>query len=679
MGKINILDKYVAELIAAGEVVERPSSVVKELIENSIDAKSTSIEVEIKNGGTTLIRITDNGQGILREDVPKAFLRHATSKVKDSNDLNKIMTLGFRGEALASISAVSKVEMITRTDETIEGTHYKIEGSEEKSIEDVGCPKGTTIIVRDLFYNTPARMKFLKKDVSEANAVAAIVDRIALSHPEISFKFIRNSKEELNTPGDENIKSCIYSVYGKSFCEGLIPVEYELNNVKVRGFTCSTNSARPNRSMQHFFINGRYVKTKTASVALEQAYKGSLMVGKFPSCVIYIEISSEVVDVNVHPAKIEVRFANEKPIFDAVYHGVKTAIKSYDNQVEISLIDNTNKKAKVKNIKELEPKLNQGCMLEKIPTVNDNQDTFSGPNHNKNTNLDPDIFIPKRCTSYTPLKLNDLSNDQNIYNKKTVLKNEARMMSSEYTLQNNLPNFVPESLQEGSVEQVLNIEKIEIAKNSKEETKDLESKSNKNEEGISIFEEHDSLNIIGEAFSTYVILEKNNEKILLIDKHAAHERIIYEKLKKDSGKSFSQYLLSPVTVTLEKNEYSAVLSNLDLFKEAGFDIEDFGVGTIISRSAPLYLEYNDISNSIIEMAGYLLNNKENISIEYVDWLYHNIACRAAIKAGDKSNIEELLALVKKLEENQELRHCPHGRPIFISLTKKEIEKQFGRA
>ena len=305
MGKINVLDKHISELIAAGEVVERPSSVVKELIENSIDANATAIEIEIKNGGTSYIKISDNGQGILREDVPKAFLRHATSKVKNHDDLDSIKTLGFRGEALASIAAVSKVEMITKSENELAGTCYKIEGSDEVSIEDIGCPTGTTIIIKDLFYNTPARMKFLKKDASEASSVSAIVDRIALSHPDISFKFIKNSKEELNTPGDGNIKSCIYSVYGKSFSAGLIPVKYELNSVKVYGFTCDTNSARPNRSMQHFFINGRYVKSKTMMVALEQAYKGSIMVGKFPSCVLYLELSYEVIDVNVHPAKIE--------------------------------------------------------------------------------------------------------------------------------------------------------------------------------------------------------------------------------------------------------------------------------------------------------------------------------------------------------------------------------------
>lgn len=653
MGKINVLDKHVSELIAAGEVVERPSSVVKELIENSIDANATSIEIEIKNGGISYIRISDNGQGILREDVPKAFLRHATSKVKNNDDLESIKTLGFRGEALASIAAVSKVEMITKSEDELAGTCYKIEGSDEVSIEDVGCPKGTTIIIRDLFYNTPARMKFLKKDTSEANAVAAIVDRIALSHPDISFKFIKNSKENLNTPGDNNIKSCIYSVYGKSFCNGLIPVEYELNGVKVFGFTSDTNSARPTRSMQHFFINGRYVKSKTVMVALEQAYKSSIMVGKFPSCVLYIELSYEVIDVNVHPAKIEVRFINEKPIFDAVYNGIKTSISKFYRQPEMHL----NRNEILNNI----ATANKGIDNEKLK-VSDleakNINYYKSSSNNLNS-VEPDVFVPKKNNLYSQLVLNH------------PVKKE-KSMSSEVALQDKKEKFADF------------LGEKDITANTFEETKDeinnplvTESENNKT---VNTFFPLDSekINIIGEVFNTYIVVEQNDSKLLLIDKHAAHERLIYEKLKKESGKSFSQYLLTPLTVTLEKREYSAVISNLDLFSEAGFEIDDFGSGTVIVRSAPLYLDHNDISDSIIEMAGYILESKEDINTKHVDWIYHNIACRAAIKSGDKSNTDELIALIKKLEENPEARHCPHGRPILINITKKEIEKQFGR-
>lgn len=663
MGKINVLDKHISELIAAGEVVERPSSVVKELIENSIDANATAIEIEIKNGGTSYIKISDNGQGILREDVPKAFLRHATSKVKNHDDLDSIKTLGFRGEALASIAAVSKVEMITKSENELAGTCYKIEGSDEVSIEDIGCPTGTTIIIKDLFFNTPARMKFLKKDASEASSVSAIVDRIALSHPDISFKFIKNSKEELNTPGDGNIKSCIYSVYGKSFSAGLIPVKYELNGVKVYGFTCNTNSARPNRSMQHFFINGRYVKSKTMMVALEQAYKGSIMVGKFPSCVLYLELSYEVIDVNVHPAKIEVRFINEKPIFDAVYYGIKTSINKLDRPLEMLLNDsNISNEKKIIN-----DNLNKERLKVSDPTVKNDYYTMK-PIPTNNVNVEePDVFIPKKNVAYSPLKPIELEKKQTIYKDNTKETTTSKIALRADEAHSN-PFFEENNKEQHDI--ILEEEKID-------NFSIVEDKSNKN--AVTFFSlDNDKINVIGEVFSTYIVLEKNKDKLLLVDKHAAHERLIYEKLKKESGKSFSQYLLTPLTVTLEKKEYSAVISNLNLFSEAGFEIDDFGSGTVIVRSSPLYLEHDDISDSIIEMAGYILENKENISTKYMDWLYHNIACRAAIKSGDKSNKDELIALIKKLDENPELRHCPHGRPILINITKKEIEKQFGR-
>ena len=663
MGKINVLDKHISELIAAGEVVERPSSVVKELIENSIDANATAIEIEIKNGGTSYIKISDNGQGILREDVPKAFLRHATSKVKNHDDLDSIKTLGFRGEALASIAAVSKVEMITKSENELAGTCYKIKGSDEVSIEDIGCPTGTTIIIRDLFYNTPARMKFLKKDASEASSVSAIVDRIALSHPDISFKFIKNSKEELNTPGDGNIKSCIYSVYGKSFSAGLIPVKYELNGVRVYGFTCDTNSARPNRSMQHFFINGRYVKSKTMMIALEQAYKGSIMVGKFPSCVLYLELSYEVIDVNVHPAKIEVRFINERPIFDAVYYGIKTSINKLDRPLEMLLNDNNISNEK----KIINDNLNKERLKVSDPTVKNDYYTMK-PIPTNNVNVEePDVFIPKKNVAYSPLKPIELEKKPIIYKDNT--KEEVTSKKALHVDKAHSNPFFEENNKEQH-DIILEEEKID-------NFHIVENESNKN--AVTFFSlDNDKINVIGEVFNTYIVLEKNKDKLLLVDKHAAHERLIYEKLKKESGKSFSQYLLTPLTVTLEKKEYSAVISNLNLFSEAGFEIDDFGSGTVIVRSSPLYLEHDDISDSIIEMAGYILENKENISTKYMDWLYHNIACRAAIKSGDKSNKDELIALIKKLDENPELRHCPHGRPILINITKKEIEKQFGR-
>ena len=332
MGVINVLDKHVAELIAAGEVVERPASVIKELVENSIDAGAKNITVEIKNGGTTFMRVTDDGCGILKEDIKVAFLRHATSKVKFENDLDCISTLGFRGEALASICAVSRLQLITRNKNEEIGSSYEIDGGEEVSFDDAGCPIGTTFIIRDLFYNIPARAKFLKKDVSEGNAVSNIIDKTALSHPEIAFTYIKDGKQALKTFGDGKLISSIYSVFGKDFAKGLIPVEYELDAIKIKGYVSKPVNSRPNRNMQNFFINGRYVKTRTAMAAIEEAFKGSIMVGKFPSCVLGIELPFEMIDVNVHPAKIEVRFINERPVFDAVYHAVKSALMKFDSR-----------------------------------------------------------------------------------------------------------------------------------------------------------------------------------------------------------------------------------------------------------------------------------------------------------------------------------------------------------
>ena len=346
MGRINVLDKHTAELIAAGEVVERPSSAIKELVENSIDSGATAITVEIQDGGVTMMRVTDNGSGILRDDIRNAFKRHATSKVKEKADLDSIGTLGFRGEALASISAVAKVDLITKASEESIGTHYKIEGGEEILLEDAGCPEGTTFIIKNLFYNVPARMKFLKKNVTEGTAVAAVIDKIALSHSEIAFTLIRDNKQTLVTAGDGVEKNCIYSVLGRDFSNNSIPIDYEYNGISVKGYVTKPSAARPNRSMQNFFINGRYVKTRTAMAALEEACKGMVMVGKYPGCVLHINMPFDMVDVNVHPAKTEVRFVNEKPIFETVYHGVRSALMKGDTAKNFVFTPKKKKKKK---------------------------------------------------------------------------------------------------------------------------------------------------------------------------------------------------------------------------------------------------------------------------------------------------------------------------------------------
>ncbi len=645
MAKINLLDKHVAELIAAGEVVERPASVVKELVENSIDAGSSFVTVEIKNGGVSYLRVTDDGCGIAREDVPTAFLRHATSKVLRPDDLESIATLGFRGEALASVAAVAHVELLTRTEEELAGTRYVIEGGEEKACEDAGCARGTTIVVRDLFYNTPARMKFLKKDTVESNAIAAVLDKIALSHPEISLRFLRDGKETLHTPGDGKLKSAVFAVFGREFTSGLIPVDYSLNGLCVRGFVSRPANARPNRSMQQFFINGRYVKSRTAMVALEQAFKGSLMVGKFPACVLHLEIAYRAVDVNVHPAKLEVRFLNERPVFDVIYHGVKTALNRGDAPSHITLpAASGGKPAAFPGAKPPEAPA-AAPAAPSIPRV------FSAP------------------ASAPPVLHDSMGEEDGI--EVSVPRSPAYHGGPEREQPDDLP-FSPPPAGQGE-------EPASASSPAPEKEPGPESVPGPQEPKPLI--EKDTLHTaryIGEAFGTYMILQRG-EELVLIDKHAAHERLLYEQLKEKSGTAFSQLLLQPVPVTLEKNEYSAVLSSLELCASAGFEIEDFGAGTVLVRSAPLSLEGSDVADAVMEIAGYLASSRTDVTTEHLDWLYHNIACRAAIKARDESSPQELIALARRLEENPQIRYCPHGRPIFIVLTRHELEKQFGRA
>lgn len=683
MSKINILQKHVAELIAAGEVVERPSSVIKELVENAIDAGSKNVTVEIKNGGTTYMRVTDDGEGIGRDDIKKAFIKNATSKIFKEDDLEKISTLGFRGEALASISAVSKVEVITKTrDETV-GTHYEISGGEEGLIEDIGACDGTTIIVRDLFYNIPARMKFLKKDVSESNAIAKLLDCLALSHPEMSFKFIRDGKETLNTPGNNQIDSTIYAVYGKDFSDGLIPIDYSLNGLKVSGFISLPNKARPSRNMQHFFINGRYVKTRTAMVALEEAYKGSIMAQKFPSCVIYISIPFDSIDVNVHPSKVEVRFVNEKPVFELIYHGVKSALLHKDRPIKMQF---TNKK-----------------ILPEIDEINEKKNFLKLPlehieNSKREEVKDKNLIIDTKKSEFTDLivkkddsasKLKPEEDEIEIFIPKKVKNLETFKPSSLLTFSDNSFKSI-EQFTVAKKEKIKNI--LTEEKNDKTEAPELEEKDFKTEiDDIKTLkveqtkinsdennEDARNFKVIGEVFDTYIIIQINKTELLFVDKHAAHERLIYEDLISKKGKEYSQILLEPVIVSLSKDEYDAVVNNLKLFEETGFEVEDFGNGAVIVRTTPLILDNSDIKNIVIEMASYILENKSNIETERKQWLYQNVACRAAIKGGFKCEKEEILALMKKLEQNPSVKYCPHGRPISMVMSKSEIEKQFGR-
>ncbi len=675
MGRINVLDKHVAELIAAGEVVERPSSVIKELVENSIDAGATAITVEIKNGGTTFMRVTDDGCGIMKEDIKIAFLRHATSKVRVENDLDSISTLGFRGEALASISAVSHLELITKSDSEDLGTRYVISGGEEVSFDDAGCPQGTTFIIRDLFYNIPARMKFLKTDVGEGNAVSNVIDKIALSHPEVSFTYIKDSKQVLKTSGDGKLISAIYSVYGRDFASGLIPVDYELNGVSVKGYISKPLNARPNRNMQNFFINGRFVKSRTAMAAVEEACKGSVMVGKFASCVLNIDIAFEAVDVNVHPSKIEVRFVNERPVFDAVYHAVKSALGKGDTRKVASFLQN--KSANKVNPFELAHKVFRERDSAKNVESQATKKPVSIPvvTETKNENpfdlLDePIVSAPKTKPISFVSKVSDSSDSLDIYPKVSpkyeVTKNKEteEVKFEEVVVSKNSNNFLLED----------NPLKIETELPTL--TDDVLIKSDEIKPLIE--QDEDTFRYVGEAFKTYIIIEKNSKELIFIDKHAAHERIIFEKLKAEKGNGFSQMLLEPISVTLNKIDYSSVITNLDILFQTGFEVEDFGNGVVLVRSAPQYLEKEDIEQTILEMACYLTDNKKNIRTEQMDWIYHNVSCRAAIKAGNISTDKELIEIARKLEDDPSLKYCPHGRPLCIVVKKYDIEKQFGR-
>lgn len=669
MGVINVLDKHVAELIAAGEVVERPASVIKELVENAIDAGAKNITVEIKNGGTTFMRVADDGCGIMREDIKTAFLRHATSKVRKEEDLDKISTLGFRGEALASICAVSRLQLITKNENEEIGTNYIIEGGEEKSLDDAGCPTGTTFVVRDLFYNIPARAKFLKKDVSEGNAVSNIIDKTALSHPEISFTYIRDGRQMLRSYGDGKLISAIYSVFGKEFAHGLIPVDYQLDAISVKGYISKPVHSRPNRNMQNFFINGRYVKSRTAMAAVEEAFKGSIMVGKFPSCVLEVELPYEMIDVNVHPAKIEVRFVNERPVFDAVYHAVKSSLMKHDSKKQAKFKTET----AFNDIRKFSPFNNAQAIISKAENPKPQKQEVkkvSDDDYNPFAALDFDTSsIDTKPVKKPEVKVNPISEKPfDVFSREAV---KADRKKAGFEPPAPPPIITPDKTEEKAetVTPILPIKPIreEVAVSEKQNSQP------------SLIESADELKYIGELFDTYIIVEKNKKEMMLIDKHAAHERIIYEKLKAEKAGSGAQILLQPVTVTLGKAEYDAAINNLGMFSDCSFEVEDFGNSTVIVRSAPQYIDASEIEDCVTEMADYISRGKNDIYTEKMDWFYHNVACRSAIKAGNKNSARELIDIVKTIEENPNIRYCPHGRPVCIVMKKSEIEKQFGRA
>lgn len=620
MPEIKVLPKEISELIAAGEVVERPASVIKELVENSIDAGADNITVEIQHGGITYMRITDNGCGIEKNDVPTAFLRHATSKIKNSGDLNAIGTLGFRGEALAAVSSVARVEMFTKPRDAAFGTHYEIEGGVEKLCEEAGCPDGTTIVIRDIFFNTPARMKFLKKDVSEANTVAAVVERIALSHPEIAFKLIRDGKQALMTPGDGKINTAVYSVLGREFAGTLMEVDGGLDGIGVKGLTCKPVSCRPTRNYQFVFLNGRLVRSGTVTAAVEQAYKNSAMVGKFPGFVLYLTVPLNTVDVNVHPAKTEVRFSDERRIFDAVYSSVKNALARGDTRPEVKLH---------------EPVFNP---FERMTTAEYKQQPIMKPT------VAEEIYKnrPSLHNAYKP-------------QEKTVLRDANYNVSK-----TNNTVYIPEKI----------INPPSMAEESPQPQRTVSVDIMRDVE-----DERPPITLIGEAFLTYIIVQMG-ESVFMIDKHAAHERILFNRLKKEQ-KTETQTLLTAVIVALTGDEYNAAISNTEALEKAGFEVEDFGNSSVRVSAVPASLTREDIPSVISELAGKLSKGKAPDS-ERLDDMYHTVACKAAIKAGSRTSPLEMQKLAERVLYSDDVMYCPHGRPVAFEIKRRELEKQFGR-
>ena len=702
MPKIHQLEKQVAELIAAGEVVDRPASVIKELLENAIDAGAKNITVEIQRGGITYMRITDDGCGIAPEDVPTAFLRHATSKVLTAQDLNCIQTLGFRGEALASVAAMSRVEMLTRTPQSDEGTHYVICGGEEQECAPAGCPVGTTIVVRDLFYNIPARMKFLKKDVGEANAVAAVVDKVALSHPEISFRFLRDGQRKLLTPGDGKLLSAIYAVLGKEFAQSLYPVENTWEDIVVTGFITAPTAGKGSRGSQNFYLNGRYIQSRTCMAALEEAYKNSIMVGRFPGCVLNVQIPPQTVDVNVHPAKLEVRFTREKDIFHSVYYAVKGALDQKNplskggeetgshrekvNALNLYLSPEKPQQQRLsaeeyrRVIAEPSVKKGQEPLTLQSPAVYQTASTpsshrsFSGSFQEKSKETKP---ASKPAFTPLPPQVPEVSLGRRATSRPGhSAPKEGGSQSQDTSQQPTEPLIKVLTPAHPNVFSVVEKSKEHASLSSQKESP-LESPQNV-QEASTQENPFAHCRYIGELFATYILLE-GDQSLLLVDKHAAHERILFNRLKAaQQGAGEGQLLLTPLTVVLPKEQYAVAVEHLQDFSRLGFEVQDFGDGSLLVREIPMLLAKEDARVLVEEIAQKLFDNRRDITPDVLDHLLHSVACKSAIKAHDHSQQEELEKIIQLLREDPSVKYCPHGRPIVIEISQHELEKKFGR-
>ena len=655
MPKINLLDKSVYELIAAGEVIERPSSVIKELAENSIDAGAASITVEIKRGGISYLRVTDDGCGISHEDIPTAFMRHATSKVYTQDDLDSINTLGFRGEALASVCAVSRVELLTKQREDQLGSIYRIEAGEPVEYDRAGCADGTTIIIRDLFYNTPARLKFLKKDVTEGNYCASVIEKLALSHPGISFRFIRDGRQTMLSSGDGEYYSAVYAVFGKQFAAGLIPVENVYQNTAVTGYVSSPLFTRANRSMQNFFVNGRSVKSPLCCAALEEAFRNTIMVGKFPSCVLCVNTDPSQVDANIHPTKTEVRFTNEKIVFDAVYFAVKNALMGYDESREIKL--NT-APARAENIpqperaRSSEPlRTASAQVIEEPPKtmpIPSGRDAVIYPQEKR----EPPKFTLRQETPQPAQFTQPLPAAEQTYMPELV---PAKKPEPKETPLSDLPGFA--FLSEKSFEK-----KPEPV--PQEPTPEIPQERPK-----------EQIRVVGELVKTYIVCE-STEGMILIDKHAAHERVNFERLKKGFDSS-AQLLMQPEEVYLTPEEFNGMSEYADKLAQVGI-IMEFTDGKARVTGLPQMLDKIPPAEIVECIAKIVSQGNTNAEGELFDDMLHTVACKASIRGNEDNDILELQVLAQEVFNNPDIRYCPHGRPVMTQISRKQIERYFGR-
>ena len=635
MPKIIQLDRHVADLIAAGEVVERPASAVKELVENSIDAGAKNITIELQNGGMTFLRITDDGCGMDPVDARTAFLRHATSKIRKKEDLACIGTLGFRGEALAAISSVSKIDLLTRAQGAETGVRLHLEAGQVLSEEPAGCPCGTTILVRELFYNTPARMKFMKSDAAESSAVFAAIQQQALAHPEISFRFLKDGQEQLHTDGQGDRMAAIYAIYGRELANNMLPVDGSWEKLRVRGFVTKPTATRGNRAWQSFFVNNRYIKSRLLSAAVEEAYRNQIMVGRFPACVLEIDMPVQAVDVNVHPAKTEVKFLSEREVFDAVHYAVLSTLSRAAGRPEWKAPE---KKQEPAPRPQAQPKAVQ-------PPKPGFYQTMQASEYRRQAAQQPAVK-PAQPVLASPVQL-PRSEPAPVQQTFVLPKQEAKS------------EVKPEP-------------KIEVRPEPKPEPVKTPEPQ---QQTLPVPEE--PFRIIGEALHTYIIVEQG-EAVLFLDKHAAHERIRFEALKKEDHPIMAQLLLAPVSAELSREEAAAVLENKALLERCGFETEDFGGGDILIRQIPSDVDVEDAKALLQELAGDLLAGKTLDPDSLRDNLLHTIACKSAIKAGWLTSDEELRRLVQEVLSRDDIKYCPHGRPVCVTLTKRQLEKQFKR-